>query len=341
MSSNRYIGVDIGTSSVKMVELAKRGGKLELVTYGYSENAREGVMDGWTKNVDYVVRVIDKVYKKMEASTDKAVATLPAFSVFSSIINLKNVDKKGLAAAVEWEAKKFIPLPLEEMILDWKVIGNKSSVDSTMVFLTGSPKKLVKKYVDIFRKTVVTLASLETETFSLIRVLLGEDKSTVMIVEIGATNTNFCIVKDGIPMVSRSLDLGGRTITKAIAGTLNIGTFRAEQFKRDLGFAISQNGNDVIPKTISNSINPVIDEIRYLLNLFENKNENKVEKIVLAGGSVMLPNFVNYLKEKLNMTVVIGDPWARVSYPPELKPILSEIGPSFSVAIGSAMREIE
>lgn len=342
MSSSGYIGVDIGTSSIKMVELAKRGGKLELVTYGYSENAREGVMEGWTKNTEYVIKAIDKIYKKMEASTDKAVATLPAFSVFSSIINLRNVDKKGLASAVEWEAKKFIPLPLEEMILDWKVIGNrKGDKDGLMVFLTGSPKKLVKKYVDIFRKTMVTLASLETETFSLIRSLLGEDKSTVMIVEIGATNTDICIVKEGIPMVSRSLDLGGRTITKSIAGTLNIGSFRSEQFKRDLGFATSQNGNDVIPKTISNSVNPVIDEIRYLLNLFQNKNEEKVEKIVLAGGSVMLPSFVDYLKEKLNMTVVIGDPWARVSYPPELKPILSEIGPGFAVAIGSAMREIE
>lgn len=335
--------MDIGTSSIKMVELAKRGGKLELVTYGYSENAREGVLDGWTKNTDYVVKVVDKIYKKMEASTEKAVATLPAFSVFSSIINLRNVDKKGLAAAVEWEAKKFIPLPLEEMILDWKVIGDNKNGDknSLMVFLTGSPKKLVKKYVDIFRKTLVTLVSLETETFSLIRALLGEDKSTVMIVEIGATNTDICIVKAGIPMVSRSLDLGGRTITKSISGTLNIGSFRAEQFKRDLGFATSQNINDVIPKTISNSVNPIIDEIRYLLNLFQNKNEDKVEKIVLAGGSVMLPNFVEYLKEKLNMTVVIGDPWARISYPPELKPILSEIGPSFAVAIGSAMREIE
>jgi type IV pilus assembly protein PilM len=300
-------------------------------------------MEGWTKNTEYVVKVIDKVYKKMEASTDKAVATLPAFSVFSSIINLRNVDKKGLTAAVEWEAKKFIPLPLEEMILDWKVISNSKGADknSLTVFLTGSPKKLVKKYVDIFRKTLVTLVSLETETFSLIRALLGEDKSTVMIVEVGATNTDICIVKDGIPMVSRSLDLGGKTITKSIAGTLNIGSFRAEQFKRDLGFANSQNGNDVIPKTISNSTNPIIDEIRYLLNLFQNKNEEKVEKIILAGGSVMLPNFVNYLKEKLNMTVVIGDPWARISYPPELKPILSEIGPGFAVAIGSAMREIE
>jgi type IV pilus assembly protein PilM len=342
MSSGGYIGVDIGTSSVKMVELAKSGNKLELVTYGYSENAHEGAMDGWTKNTEYVVKVVDNIYKKMEASTNKAIATLPAFSVFSSIINLRNVDKKTMASAVEWEAKKFIPLPLEEMILDWKPIfsGKNPEKDGQMVFLTGSPKKLVKKYVDIFRKTMVNLVSLETETFSLIRSLLGDDKSTVMIVEMGASNTDICIVKESIPMVSRSLDLGGKTITRAISSTLGIGHFRADQFKRDLGFASSQGSESVIPKTISNSVNPVIDEIRYLLNLFQNKNNEKVEKIILSGGSVLLPGFVDYLKEKLGMTIVIGDPWARVSYPPELKPILNEIGPGFAVAIGSAMREM-
>lgn len=341
--NDAYIGVDIGTSSIKMVELEKKQGRLHLVTYGYSENIKE-LSDGenWTKNTDYVKKVIDRIYKKMEATTDRAVGTLPAFSVFSSIITLRNVDKKSLAGAVEWEAKKFIPLPLEEMILDWKVIGEKTENDkkNTMVLLTGSPKKLVRKYVDVFRRTVVNLTNLEPETFSLIRSLLGDDKSTVMLIEIGATNANICIVKGGIPMVSRSLDLGGKTISKTIATNLNIGLARAEQFKRDLGIASAQAGGDLVPSTIASSINPIVNEVKYLINLFQNKNEDKVEKIILSGGSVMLPNFASYLSEKLNMNVVVGDPWSRVVYPPELKPILMEIGSSFSVAIGAAMREL-
>jgi type IV pilus assembly protein PilM len=340
-SNSAYIGVDIGASSIKMVELEKKGGRPALVSYGYSENINEMAGDGWTKNTEYVIRVIDKIYKKMEATTDLAVATLPAFSVFSSIINLRNVDKNGLAAAVEWEAKKFIPLPLEEMILDWKVIGSqKKEKNDISVLLTGSPKKLVKRYVNIFRKTMINLTNLEPETFALIRALIGEDKSTVMLMEIGAVNTDIFVIKEGMPVLSRSLDIGGKTISKAIATSLNISLERAEQFKRDMGIAGSQSEGEMIPKTIANSVNPIVEEIKYLTNLFQNKNGEKVEKIVLSGGAAMLPNLAIFLSEKLNQNVIVGDPWARISYRPELKPILSEIGSSFAVAIGAALREI-
>ncbi|HTX87126.1 MAG TPA: type IV pilus assembly protein PilM [Candidatus Nanoarchaeia archaeon] len=341
-SSSAYVGVDIGASAIKMVELEKKQGKIELVSYGYSENIQEAAGDGWTKNTEYVIKVIDKIYKKMEATTNLAVATLPAFSVFSSIITLRDVDKNGLAAAVEWEAKKFIPLPLEEMILDWKVIGNVKDKEknNTTVLLTGSPKNLVKRYVNIFRKTLVNLTNLEPETFALIRALVGSDKSTVMLAEIGAANTDIFIVKEGIPVLSRSLDIGGKTISKALAASLNISLERAEQFKRDLGIVGNQAGGDVIPKTIANAIVPMIEEVKYLLNLYQNKNADKVEKIILSGGSALLPNLTSFLSEKLNVTVIAGDPWARIFYQPELKPILTEIGPGFAVAIGAALREL-
>jgi len=338
---NGYIGVDIGSSSIKMVQLEKSQGKLNLVTYGFSENKKESDAKNWTKDTLSTVKIIDKIYKDMGATTDKAVASLQAFSVFSSIINLSNVHKRDLAAAVDWEAKKFIPLPLEEMILDWKVLDEKNDKGNVKVFLTGSPKKLVKKYVNIFRKTQVSLASLETETFSLIRSLLGGDKSTIMLVEIGAGNTDISIVQNSIPVLNRSLDIGGKEITKTISNSLNIGLDRSEQFKCDLGIAASQSNGDVIPRTIANSVNPIVNEIKYLLNMFQDRGKKKVDKVVLSGGSALLPNLTSYLSKKINMNVIIGDPWARISYPKELKPILTEIGPSFSIAVGSAIREIE
>jgi type IV pilus assembly protein PilM len=188
---------------------------------------------------------------------------------------------------------------------------------------------------------MVNLSNLEPETFALIRSLVGADKSTVMLMEVGAVNTDIFIVKEGIPVLSRSLDIGGKTISRAIAGSLSISMERAEQFKRDLGVVGGQANSDVIPKTIANSINPMIEEVKYLLNLFQNKNFGKVEKVILSGGSALLPNFTAYLSQKLDLNVIVGDPWARISYQPELKPILAEIGPSFAVAIGAAMREIE
>ncbi len=339
-SEKSYLGIDIGTASIKIVELKKGVGGVRLLTYGFTENLGEIERKDWQNDAKYTAKVINEICKKAKTVSRSAVAALPTFSVFSSIINLANVDQKDFASAVHWEAKKVIPLPLEEMVLDWKKIEGEGKGDKNMkILLTGAPKTLVKKYINIFKEAQISLLSLETETFSLIRALLGNDKSTVMMVEVGMSTTDISIVSKGIPVLSRSIDVGGLAITRAISNNLGVGSERAEQFKYDLGIGPSDSSEDIVPKAITETISPIINEIKYILNLFESKNNEKVEKIVLSGGSSLLPNFVNYLSKILNMNVIIGDPWTRISYPVDLGPVLAEIGPKLSVAIGLAMRE--
>ena len=114
-----------------------------------------------------------------------------------------------------------------------------------------------------------------------------------------------------------------------------------EQFKKDIGFSTKNTGQGV-PKAIESSIEPIINEIKYCFDLYSSQGESKhVEKVILTGGSAYLPNLVEYLTNLLNIKVIIGDPWARVIYPVELKTVLDQIGPRFAVAVGLAMREIE
>jgi len=344
-SNNNYLGVDIGTFGIKMVELKKEGGQPRLFSYGFSENKDLKADDNKKSDTGYIAAVINKIWQEAGMSSRNAVAALPTFSVFSSVLNLSNVSKKDLKSAVRWEAKKVIPLPLEEMILDWREIKddsqNKKEKNNMKIFLTGAPKVLVKRYIEIFKKAQINLLSLETETFSLVRALMGGDKSTVIIAEIGANTTDIAVIDGGIPMLSRSIDIGGLTITKAISANLNIGIERAEQFKYDMGVAGDGAEQNVIPKTITETISPIVNEIKYTLNLFESKNNKKIEKIVFSGGSAMLINLTDYLSKIINKRVIIGDPWARISYPIELRPSLKEIGPRMSVAIGLALRQLE
>lgn len=343
-SKTSCLGVDIGASGVKIVEMEREGGKAKLLSYGFSENKTENTKDDWKNDVGYVAEVLNSVLKKSGMKSRRAVVALPTFSVFSSVLNLSNVSSKDLASAIHWEAKKVIPLPLDEMILDWREISStKAGADknNVKVLLTGAPRSLVKKYVEIFTAAQINLVSVETETNSLIRSLLGNDQSTVMIVEIGANTTDISIVDKSIPMLSRSVDVGGVTITKAITNNLGVGLERAEQFKYDLGIGAIESKDNTVPKTISESISPIINEIKYALSLFQNKNNINVEKIVLSGGSSLLINLPGYLSKIINKEVIIADPWFRVSYPVDLKPLLNEIGPRMSVAIGLAMRGIE
>jgi type IV pilus assembly protein PilM len=345
-SIKSYIGVDIGSSGIKMVELKKENDYVRLLTYGFSDNFDSKVGEEWQgMDIKKTARIINKIRNKAGIVSRVAVAALPTYSVFSSIINISNVSPKDLASAIQWEAKKVIPLPLEEMVIEWKkiedTISGTQSPANMKVLLTGAPRVLVKKYIEIFKEAKLNLLCLETETFSLIRSLFGNDQATAMIVEMGTNTSDIIVVSKGLPVINRSIDAGGITITRALSSSLNIGMERSEQFKYDLGVSFTSEREEVVPKIIIDALSPLINEIKYVINLFQSKNNEKVEKIVLSGGSCLLPNFVNYLSKLLDIKVIIGDPWARISYPLDLKPVLEEIAPRISVAIGLAMREIE
>lgn len=341
---NLFLGIDIGDSSLKMVELRSKKRKVYLSNYAFSENVSEV---NFTKidDVNYLAKAILKIKNEAGIKATKVTASLPTFAVFSSIINLSNVDKKGITLAVNEEAKKVIPLPLEEMILDWKIIPDENGKTPTKgnmrVFLTGSPKKLVRKYIEVFKQANLNLVSLETETFSLVRSLIGNDKSTVMVAEIGANSTDISIVKESIPVLNRSLAVCSSTVTKVISEKLGLTFAQAEQFKFDLSVALKADSQEELPQLIMKTLEPIITEIQYMIDFFRSQAGGEIEKIVLSGGGAMLLNLADYFSKRLNIKVIIGDPWNRVVCPAELKPVLSEIGPKLAVAIGLGMREIE
>ena len=192
----------------------------------------------------------------------------------------------------------------------------------------------------MFQFAGISLLSLDTESFSLIRSLVGYDQSTIMLVDIDFAVSNIMIAQAGIPYLNRSINVGGLTITQAVANSLNINLKRAEQFKYDIGLSLSENETSEIPNTIKTAIAPIIDEIQYSINLYKSQGRPAIEKIILTGGSALLNNLPQYLTNVLEMKVFLGDPWARVIYPEELKPVLNEIGPRFSVAVGLAMKLI-
>jgi type IV pilus assembly protein PilM len=340
---NLFLGIDIGDSSLKMVELKKKGKKIYLSNYAFSENV-SGVNFTKIDDINYLAQAILKVKAEAGIKAKRVTASLPTFSVFSSIINISSDNHKNMDKVVADEAKKVIPLPLEEMILDWKLVPTKNEEEAKSglkIFLTGSPKKLVRRYIEIFKLAKLELASLETETFSLVRSLIGDDPSTVMVVEIGANSTDLSVVQESIPVLNRSLEVCGSTVTEALAEKLGLNFNQAEQFKFDLSVSLSDGAKEELPQLIIKTLTPVIHEIEYMREFFEgNSKGNKIEKIILSGGGALLLNLSDYLSRHLNLQVIIGDPFNRVSYPAEMQAILDEVGSKLAVAAGLALREI-
>ena len=336
-----FLGVDIGSTSIKLVELSKEHGVPTLVTYGYAERAISDIVKGDAKIIlTKIANLLKRLYTESGITSYQAVTALPNFSVFNSVITLPMMNKKELGSAVHWEAKKFVPMPIEDVVLDWRIIDTISinkKRRNYRILLTAAAKNLVRRYVEIFKLADLQLLSLETESFALARSLIGKSQSTTMIIDSSAVTTDIIIIEKGVPAFNRSIDVGGITISRAIANSLNIDFKRAEQFKRDIGMG----GSSKIPKVIEGILKPVIDEMRYSIKLYQDQSGKIIEKVVFSGGSAYLPNLAEYFSKILNIRVIVGDPWARIAFPEDLKPALDEVAPRFAVAVGLALREIK
>jgi type IV pilus assembly protein PilM len=347
-----YLGVDIGAGSVKVVELKDERHRARLSTYGFAVAATTtaNLTETFTSDPTKTSAILREVCARAKTETTRAIASLPVASVFSSILSLPTMPDKALAEAVMWEAKKIVPLPIADMIIDWKKLdkaapkekGLPEDGSSTRVLLTGASRALVSQYLAVFQEAGLELLSLETEAFALIRSLIGNDPSVVLIVDCGAKRTSLMVVEGGTPLLSRSVDVGGSGITHAIATALDIDEASAEKRKLDLAVTSSGGVLESLPALIGSVFAPVVQEIRYAVNLFQSQHGGgrTVDKVILSGGSALLPSMADYMAAELGFRVFVGDPWARTIYPVDLRPALDAVGPNFAVAVGLGMREI-
>ncbi len=341
-----FIGVDIGFGGIKLVELRNEKGRARLVTYAYANFSSDGLDKSFLTDISGTAQLVKQMLDKARVTTKKAITALPISSVFSSILNLPTTNDKEVKEAVLLQAKKLIPLPLEEVALDTKVIDKTEKSDttkpSTRVFMTAAPKTLIAKYTDIFKQSGLELAFLETEALAEIRSLIGKDRSTIMIVDIGSLRTNIIVVEKGIPFLARSIATGGHSITQMIAKTMGIPLEQAESMKRDIKSMQAFAPTGDLSPILTVLMKPVLEEIRYSLNTYQAQDpsgmQKRVEKIILTGGSSLLPRLPEFLTQQMSINTYLGNPWARVVYPPDLRPVLEEMGPRYAVTIGCAMR---
>lgn len=346
-SKPSYLGVDFGAGGIKLVELMNEKGRARLMTYAFVDRPVDESGRNYIDEPQATVDLLKKMLKKARTTSKKAVSALPIASVFSSIISVaKTAKKEEMEEAVRGQAKKLIPLPLEEMTIDWKpvAIGPQSPDDKyVQILLTGAAKTLIRKYSDIFSAAGLELAFLETEALAMVRSLIGRDRSPTLLLDIGALRTNILIVENGIPLVNRSVALGGLNVTKEMAQAMAMPEEQAESMKIDAASMASMY-NAGFPKLFEKVFAPILTELNYSSNLFlgQKANENKrLDKIILTGGGALLPQLADYLTKAMSLRVYVGDPWARVVYPEALRPVLNQVGSRFGVSIGLAMREID
>lgn len=331
------LGIDIGTSSIKVVELRKSEDKFKLETYGEISS-----VDYIDKPNDPVViqEMLRAVLKKADTKSKQAVMAIQIFSSFTSVIEMPEMAEEDLAKSIEFEARKYIPTPLSEVVLDWKIINSGTSDKSKKILLIAVPKEVVNRYIKIADGLNLKINALELESFSFARSLIYKEANPVCVLDIGARATSSTIIDNGIVQMSHGLDIAGAEMTRTLASSLGVAFKRAEGFK--LTHGIDQENpeqKDETREALITLIDEIINGSKQIINNFQAKTGKKIEKLILNGGSAQMEGFKDYVEKKLEIKTFIADPWSRIIYPPKLQSILKELGPEFSVAIGAAMRE--
>lgn len=352
--SKGKLGIDVGTSAIKIVELEKEGGRFVLKNYGLFEfkSADDTPSATETKQVQNILRLPDgeiiwgikEVLKKAKIKSADVVASIPSFSTFSTVIELPYISEQDLAKALPFEARKYIPIPLSEVVLDWSIIDiPKNLTDVTRpttveVFLAAVPKDETVRYQKIMRGAGLNLRALELENSALIRALLGNDLSPTVIVNIGGRSTSIVIVNRGYEQVSHNYEIGGFEITKSIARSLNISLEKAEELKKKLG--MKEIDENMINSAMKSLVDMMVFETRKTITNYEETKNQKISRILLVGGLTNMPNFANYFQQRIGREVYIGNAFARIVYPQTLSSVMQELSSTFVVAAGLAMREL-
>ncbi len=225
-----YLGIDLGTGSLKVVELENAAGRPRLVTYGLVEVETDVSREAAPASQEKIAAVLKDLLVRAHTRSRAAVAALPNFSVFSSVLSLPDLGNRDLTEAIQWEAKKFVPMPIENVVLDWKIIGKDEPVASgdqpkplvdkkmTKILLTAAPKHLIERYVNIFKLAGLNLLSLETESFALGRSLVGNDPTPILIADVGSLTTDLTVVEGGVPVLAHpySFDAYGKVVNKTV-----------------------------------------------------------------------------------------------------------------------------
>jgi type IV pilus assembly protein PilM len=248
------------------------------------------------------------------------------------------MNEKELADAIRFEARRHVPLPLQEVVLDWQLVDQRKKENEPFkVLLVAVPKEIIDHYEEIARLAQLKLVAMEAEVFGGIRAHLKDEKYPAIFIDIGSHTTSVSVVYKGILRMSHSIDTGGNSFTERIARAFSLHYDEAERKKRAEGMnVVSGNVRILVPVA-----DTILLEVRKLLENFKRQEKEEVRKIVLSGGSASLKGFDTYLERQTHLKTEIISPFRNILYPPILEANLREVGPSFAVAVGMALRGFE
>ncbi|KKR69656.1 MAG: Type IV pilus assembly protein PilM [Candidatus Woesebacteria bacterium GW2011_GWA2_40_7b] len=335
------VGLDIGSKTIKIVDLAKDGAGFSLSAtgiVGYTGNSIVKIED--EKEMTSLSQVIRKLHKEAGVSSHDVVLSISEPQVFTRTIKFPLLMDSEIASAVKWEAEQYIPIPVSEAVVQHTIIARNetSTPPGVVVLLVAAPRVIIEKYTKAVSLAGLNPVAIETELLALSRALSPLDK-TVLLVDFGGTSTNIAITKNGTLSFSRSIPTAGEAFSRSVSQGLGVTAPQAEEYKKTYGLETTK-----LEGKVKGALDPVLrlvaDEIKKAVNYYQTEEGGEVPSMVtITGGTSSMPKIVPTLSELLGMEVSVGNPFSKVKADPEILKKLASYAPLYAVSVGLAMRE--
>ncbi len=352
----KSLGIDIGTSSIKIVELSRWRERRTLENYGeiaasvfYKKPFRTFEKSTLLLSSQTISRAIKAVMEEAKIKTRQAVLAIPDFSSFFTSFELPPMTEPELPQAVRYEAARYIPMPLSEVTLDWQIIGSEAANQKKTKFkilLVSVPNEVINQYRKIAEISGLKLLALEAEVFGLLRASIGEEeKRPILLVDIGAQSTTCSIIDRRILKMSYSFDMSGNEWTEVLSKGLGVDYKTAESLKETYGIMsvpLQETPASEVRDILLPLVDVILEEMKKISWNFHQAEGKEIQKIIIAGASALLPGLKGYFQNSFKKETEIANPFPNILYPPILeKTLKGEIGSSYAIAVGMALRGLE
>lgn len=342
-----FLGCDIGTTSIKIAELTRSGDHVSLKNYallesfGHFERANNVIQANDLKlSEQETAHMLATLMKQGKFSTTRAVASVPTFSSFITVLEIPSMNDEETAKAMSYQIRQHIPLPLSDIAVDWIRVGQKEDDNGFIkqyILLVAIPNETIERYRRIFKHAGLSLHALEVEPLAYARSIVGSDVTPTLIVDIGARCTNITALDQGFVKLNVQIDYAGDTLTNAIARGLGVGLRRAEELKKQKGLVGGRGEYELSTLEIP-FIDVILHEVEKARVECERLHGTKIERCLLIGGGANLMGIENYTEKKIALPTMLGNGLLFAPAPQHLAVVERELQTRFALAVGLAIK---
>lgn len=345
-SKKDVVGIDIGSSSVKLVQLRQVKGGYQLVTLGVAPLPSEAIVDNAIMDSSAVVEVIRNLMEGNKVKTKNVATSISGHSVIIRKIQLPIMTEEEMETSIQWEAEQYIPFEISEVNLDFQILGPDTRDPSVMnVILVAAKKEIVNDHVAVFKECGLNPVVMDIDCFAIENTFEAnygfDDDEIIALINMGAAAMNVNVLKGGKSVFTRDIQVGGNMYNDELQKRLGLSGEDAEEVK--LGGEMEDVDPETVRAVINDATESLAQEVQRSFDFFSaTSSDEKVQKLYITGGVSKTLNVREYLETQLAIPVELLDPFRLIQvnekeFDPEY---IRAAGPLFSVAVGLAMRRL-